>query len=493
MLEAFPTPKEPAADLVALRGSLADQLESNRASLVQTWVSELRRTLHLPTTTGLPDPATQALSYKELDRLLQQLIQAIRDDDYAALPDAAAANHHEPREHAYSIVPLLAKLTILGDTLRRHVAGDAAALYLLDRVLIKLSVEATLVFAARRKQSFDRITDRSETLKETLEAILDSSPVGILVTDRDGYITYFNREQERVSGVSRDKALGRKLYVEYARRTAEDVRAAFRKAVEQGATTSFLRRRYEGRGGAQILDVQMGPIRDDAGRIAGTVHICRDVSDLATLEDKLLQRNRELAAKVHELEEAYTYIGKVNRQFASLIDVNSTLGTQLSLDKVLDFIVRSAAMLTRARLVTLRRLEPNGRTLTLAAHYGFTAEQAAHYRPVDIDQSVIGRVIRENRPILVVDLNHDVTFQFPELVEDFGLKSLVSVPLNSRGRTIGTLSIHLPESRSFSNLELNFLIALANQAALAIDLERTLRTARRPAPTPGRLPISAKP
>lgn len=467
--------------LVALRAALAEHLRRRQSTLVQAWATQLRQTLHLPKSTGLPDPATSALSYKELDRLFQQLTSAIQAGDHDNLAKAAAANHHEPLKHSDSIARLLTKLTTLGDVLRRSVADDAtldqlAATHLLDRTLAKLTAESVLVYTEHRRVGVDRIAEHSRSLKETLQAILDSSPVGILVTDREGYITYFNHEQELISGVPRDQALGQKIYEGYARRSDEDVRAAFEKALEHGVTTALPRHSYAGRQGEQSLDILLGPIRDEAGAITGTVHVCRDVTDLTQLEGQVMQRNRELAGKVHELEEAYTYIGKVNRQFASLIDVNSTLSGKMSLDKVLDFIVRSAAMLTRARLVTLRRLD--GQQLVLAAQYGMRPDQLNRYSTVDIDSSVIGRVVREHRQILVVDLGRDVNFRWPELIEQFGLKRLVSVPLYSRGRTIGTLSIHLPEQRQFSNLELNFMIALANQAALAIDLERTLRAVR---------------
>lgn len=487
--------KEPTTSLAALKRALADHISRQRPGLVQAWVTQLRQILALPAASGLPNPATQALAYKELDRLMQQLVVAIGTGNYADAVAATAANHHEPLEHVDSLAPLLIKLDLLGNTLRRSIIDDPTlvttpTLYLLERVLSKLTTEATLEFAKRRHASVDRVNNRRDELKETLEAILNGSPIGIMVTDRAGLITYFNREQERISGVTRDQALSKKLYQDYARRAAQDVLTAFRKAIEHGTTTALPRHRYPGRKGEQVLSISIGPIRDQQGAIMGTVHVCRDVTEMAQLEGQLMQRNRELAAKVGELEEAYTYIGKVNRQFASLIDVNSTLGTQLSLDKVLDFIVRSAAMLTRGRLVTLRRLD--GQHLVLQAQYGLSAAQAAKYRDVDVEHSDIGRVIREKRQILVVDLENDPAFQWPELIQIFGLRRLVSVPLHSRGRTIGTLSIHLSEQRQFTNLELNFLIALANQAALAIDLERTLRNVRpnaaRPA-TPVRLPV----
>ncbi len=476
------TTKESGLDLKNLRWAVATHLDKYRGSIVLAWVKQLRVRLQLPTSSNVPDPATMPLRHKELDFLFRQLIRAVREQDFENLAATAAASHHEILDESAGLLPLLTKLSILADIVRRSIIADptvrtAPALYYIDKVLAKLTTETLVLFSQRRTRGLKRLTTQYEQLKDATTSVLDSAPIGMLCTDRDGVITYFNNAQELISGKRREEALGKKLYVEYASRNAGELQGSFQRAITHGETTYFKRRRYEGELGIQYFDVTIGPIKDSHGRITGSVEILRDVTDNATLAQKSSEQNRELQSKVKELEEAYTYIGKVNRQFASLIDINATMSSKTSLDKILDFIVRSAAMMTKARLVTLRRLK--NENMILMAEYGFDQQQQNHFKSIPVQKSVIGRVIIENRQILIVDLDDPkADFFLPDLKDRLKLKSLVSVPLRSRGRITGVLSIHLPEKREFSNLEINFLIALANQAALAIDVERALAPIR---------------
>jgi PAS domain S-box-containing protein len=472
------SPNPPAG---ALRVAIADHLEAHQRTIVQQWVKRLRIDLKLPSATGLPSPVSSALTTERLGQLLRATASALRTGDFSDALERAAANHHEILDSVQGVWALTTKLGIFGDVVRRSVLENpllppVETLYLLDRTFTKLTSESVFLLVTRRKVGLNRLSRHHEELRETADAILASSPVGILVTDRDGIITFFNQAQERISGVTRTAVLGKKIYIDYARRSEPEFRAAFTRAIQHGETSYFKRRHYLGRQGEQFLDVLMGPITDHAGEIIGTIHVCQDVTDKTELEQKLLKQNQKLQAKVKELEEAYTYIGKVNRQFASLIDISNTLSSQLSLDKILDFIVRSAAMLTKARLTTLRQLR--GEDLILLAQYGLDPKELPKYRSTTIHQSVIGRVIRERRQILIVDITREEQFRWPELRKNLGLRSLVSVPLHSRGKVVGVLSIHLAESRTFSNLELNFLMALASQAALAIEIEQTLAPVR---------------
>jgi GAF domain-containing protein len=50
-----------------------------------------------------------------------------------------------------------------------------------------------------------------------------------------------------------------------------------------------------------------------------------------------------------------------------------------------------------------------------------------------------------------------------------GLRSLLSVPLLARGRSIGVLSVFSTESAAFSDTDMELLHTFASQAALAID------------------------
>jgi len=443
------------------------------------WTKQLRSSLNIPTSSNLPDPAFTALSHRTLDLLYRKLFAAIRDNRIHELVTDFVANHHEVLDHSRSLLPLLRKIETLSMLVRRSIVADptiptVAALYLFDRVMSTLTTEALTQFGERRRVSFKHLTDNYKKEAEAIRSVLGSCPVGILVTDREGYIIHFNQVQEAISRRPATKVLGKRLYYDYAHRDAE-FKEAFSRAVQKGETAHFNRRRYVSSNGVQYLDVTLAPVRNEHNDITGVVQMLEDVTARVDLEEKLRAQNRDLTTRLSELEEAYEYIGRINRQFASLVDINTTLSSKLSLDKLLDFIVRSAAMLTRARLTTLRLIE--GTDLVLAAQSGYTPQEQQRYNRMPASAASVADVLNQEH-IVISDLQRNNLLNWPELRELFKLKQRLSVPLRSRGRTIGILQIHLQEMREFSLHEQNFLLVLANHAALALDLDRALSSVR---------------
>ena len=473
--------KEGTPSLEPLRFACATHLDKHRRTIVLAWVKQLRIRLSIPTSSNMPDPSYTALTYRALDLLYKKFLAALRDNRIKDVVGDIVANHHEVLDHQRSLQPLLVKLETLGMLIRRSIVSDPTlshlpAIYYIDRVMSTLQVESLMLFGERRRSAIKKMVEHYKQESQAVGSVLGSCPIGILVTDKEGYITHFNTVQEKISRKKAKDVLGKRLYHEYAYREADEFREAFSQAINKNETAFFSRRQYKSSNGTQYLDITLAPVKDEHGNVNGVVQILEDVSARVDLEAKLREQNRTLTTRLSELEEAYTYIGRINRQFASLIDINTTLSSKLSLDKMLDFIVRSAAMLTKARLTTLRLKNNNG--LILAAQYGLSPEDAKRYHTVPVERSMVGRVLREGKKLLLVNLDQDTTFYWPDLKDKFKLKQLISVPLRSRGRIIGVLTIHLQEAREFSLYEQNFLIALANQAALAIDLEKAISDLR---------------
>lgn len=466
-------------DLKTLRWNCVEHLFKNRRQIVADWAKSLRQELELPSATNVFDPATSALQYKKLDNIYIRLVSAIRDGDYQALPALFVANHYEVLDHKKSLTPLLIKISNLANIVRNSLVKSSridvvAALYYIDKLFGKITTESVLLFGEKRRLAIRSLTNRYRQEKELAFAIFKSCPLGLMITDREGYITHVNKAQTKIYGKSQDAYLGKKIFSEEGKNSAE-FKKSFEKAIYHGEVSYFKGRYVAQNSSKRCVDVCLGPIKDQHERILGVVQVTQDVTSKADLEQKMYDQNHAIATRLKELEEAYNYIGKINRQFSSLVDINNTISSKISLDKMLDFIVRSASMLTQARLTTLRLCR--GEFLDLIANFGMD-NFSEKYKRIPIRKSLIGRVLHENRQILIVDLDQDRTIFIKEVKEKMGLKNLISVALRSRGTIIGVLSIYLTEKREFTSHEQNFLIALANQAAMAIDLEKALSNAR---------------
>jgi GAF domain-containing protein len=78
-------------------------------------------------------------------------------------------------------------------------------------------------------------------------------------------------------------------------------------------------------------------------------------------------------------------------------------------------------------------------------------------------------VARDNKPAQVLDVKEDKRYINKQVAEKAGLCSLLSVPMNVKGRVIGVLNCYTADPREFSPAEVSLLTAVANQAAVAIE------------------------
>jgi uroporphyrinogen-III synthase len=87
---------------------------------------------------------------------------------------------------------------------------------------------------------------------------------------------------------------------------------------------------------------------------------------------------------------------------------------------------------------------------------------------------------------MVPNVLEEKQYRYPELARKTGLASLLSVPLTSRDKVIGTINIYTRDQRNFTEEEVGFVKVVAGQAAIAIenarlmsetlDMKRTLET-----------------
>lgn len=87
--------------------------------------------------------------------------------------------------------------------------------------------------------------------------------------------------------------------------------------------------------------------------------------------------------------------------------------------------------------------------------------------------SIIKSVVTDNRPVLTHDAQVDPRFSGAESVILQQINSVACVPLNLRGQTLGAIYLDSRLDRERFNQEtLEFLLAFANQAAIAIENAR---------------------
>src|SRR4029077_8816658 len=115
--------------------------------------------------------------------------------------------------------------------------------------------------------------------------------------------------------------------------------------------------------------------------------------------------------------------------------------------------------------------DPLTRDLEIAAARNLGREDEAEGRK--LSESVVRRVVDSREPVLAVDALSDGRFTQSESIVARHIVSILCVPLAIRGRLVGAIYIdHRQSSHLFGPSDLEFLVAFADQAAIAIENAR---------------------
>jgi signal transduction protein with GAF and PtsI domain len=156
-----------------------------------------------------------------------------------------------------------------------------------------------------------------------------------------------------------------------------------------------------------------------------------------------------------------------------LAAVGHTISTEGYLDRILQVISEMVAETFDSPVCSIMIVDEDKQELAIRAARCSSPEYLQKL-PVKIEDSLIGRVVRERKLVAVRDVAAEKSYKYPELARRNGLSSLLSVPLLAGRRVIGTLNIYTTEPRSFAPDEIGFANAVAGQAAMAIENARLI-------------------
>jgi len=162
-----------------------------------------------------------------------------------------------------------------------------------------------------------------------------------------------------------------------------------------------------------------------------------------------------------------------SRKVELLATLGETVANEGFLDRILQTISEMVAQTFDSPLCSIMIVDENRKELAIKAAR-CSAPEYLNRMPIRIEDSLIGRVVRERKPLIVEDVRTEKLYRYPELARKAGLASLLSVPLLTSQGVIGTLNIYLKDRRVFSKEETLFAQALAGQAAMALENARLM-------------------
>lgn len=163
--------------------------------------------------------------------------------------------------------------------------------------------------------------------------------------------------------------------------------------------------------------------------------------------------------------------------YQALYQAALTISSSLELDQVLQSVVMSITKAMQVKACVLRLLDPETGQLRLSAVHGLSSEYLAK-GPVSVITSPIDNEALKGTPIHVADVRTDERFQYKEAARQEGLVSVLCVPLEVRGASIGVMRVYTNRTMDFTEDDLQFLSVLASLAGLAIENARLYESIR---------------
>jgi len=227
--------------------------------------------------------------------------------------------------------------------------------------------------------------------------------------------------------------------------------------VLQTGQTVRVTHRLESDGRVRYVDVVASPLRDDSGHITHIIELMRDVTEQRKLEDTLVLRNEQLST-----------LNSLARTVSHSLDLDEVL------TRALDHITEMAKMDVAAIFLLQERLGD----LQLKALHGFSEESARLVSKLGLLEGDCGGVINTGKMVVVPDLNC-YGRSGSRVVGREKLRSLVHVPLNAKGDTLGSMCVGNRVKKGFSQEDLDFLSAVGDQIAMAVENARLYAEIRR--------------
>jgi signal transduction protein with GAF and PtsI domain len=156
------------------------------------------------------------------------------------------------------------------------------------------------------------------------------------------------------------------------------------------------------------------------------------------------------------------------QHLSALAQVGQIIVSGRYLEEMLQLIVSFVTEMMPARVCSIMLVDRKKNELVLKA--AKCSSQEYWQRPnLKIGRSLISRVVKEKRHLIVRDVTHEVEYRYPELAKKEGVRSLLSVPMIVKDHVTGVINVYAAEEREFSDEEVRLLSTVADQAALAIE------------------------
>ncbi|MFH1021066.1 MAG: GAF domain-containing sensor histidine kinase [Pseudomonadota bacterium] len=181
----------------------------------------------------------------------------------------------------------------------------------------------------------------------------------------------------------------------------------------------------------------------------------------STLNTRLRQRETEIVKLNDRLQRAY-------RRLQALYEDMQAVNSTLDLQQVLDRLARSTAEVMGVRGCSIRLLDKAGERLIVAAVYGLSD---SYMRKGDLvlEHNPLAHEVMQGKTIAVGDVAQEDRLQYGAHTVAEGIRSTLSARLQGKREALGMIRAYSTQNNFFTEDDITFLTAIANQGSLAIE------------------------
>jgi two-component system, NtrC family, sensor kinase len=151
-------------------------------------------------------------------------------------------------------------------------------------------------------------------------------------------------------------------------------------------------------------------------------------------------------------------------------DISRSVHASTRVDEVLSLVVRKSAEIFQARGALIRILNLESHEMDLFAAHGLSERYLSKGHVSS--ETIITDLCKLNKVILIRDIDKNPRIQYPREFLEEGFRMALDIPLILNEDVLGIIRVFFDQLRNFSEEELDFLEAVAEQSALALDKAR---------------------
>src|SRR3989338_4988406 len=289
-----------------------------------------------------------------------------------------------------------------------------------------------------------------------LSAAVEQTADDIVITDKDGIIEYVNPSFETTTGYAKEEVLGKTPRVLKSGHHKADFYRTLWETILSGKPFKHVLTNKKKNGELFYADQTITPLKNTRGEITHFVSVWKDITERVRRREEMEVLNKSLQFE--------------KQKFEQILDLEEKIGTFSDFNKLADFIVSGIADVLELERCSLMLLDEKTGALAIKGAVGLDHKIMRESKP-SLGEGIAGLVAKERKPLLVEVIDTDERVG-RENLPSYKTKSFLSVPILLDHKLLGVVNVtdkKSPGPEGFTDFDLNILLAIVRQAAVAIE------------------------